>query len=220
MSIEIFEGKRAQDYDKNIRVLFPTYESFHQMLPSFIPAWVREVLVVGCGTGTEMEKILDANSDVTLTGIDPSPEMTVQAKARLARYGNRSSIFTDVVGNLPQKEFGFATLILVMHFLPKKDKMDLLRSINERIVSKGKFVIAEICGNKEEFQTNILLLKDWLLFNGKKQEVVDQLLNHIQKDIPFSSEKEVNDLLIGAGFTQPIKIFQNFIYHCWICEKQ
>lgn len=39
----------------------------------------KNLLVVGCGTGAEIQRFVQAKEQWQITGVDPSPEMILQA---------------------------------------------------------------------------------------------------------------------------------------------
>jgi trans-aconitate methyltransferase len=58
---------------------------------------VRQVLDLGCGTGSLMQPFLDAYPEAEVYGIDFDPLLLPLAQARLSSYGTRTAfIFADL----------------------------------------------------------------------------------------------------------------------------
>ena len=74
--IEIFENQRASNYDQFVEAWIPNYHYFMETVPKLLKETVRkDLLVVGCGTGTEIEYMVQYSDDWEISGTAPSPEM-------------------------------------------------------------------------------------------------------------------------------------------------
>ena len=73
-------------YDSHIRKLIPGYELVHQhinaILSSHLPETAR-ILIVGCGTGYELQYLLQQHPQWQFTTIDPSLNMLQQAEKNI-----------------------------------------------------------------------------------------------------------------------------------------
>ena len=73
-------------YDSHIRKLIPGYELVHQhinaILSSHLPETAR-ILIVGCGTGYELQYLLQQHPQWQFTAIDPSLNMLQQAEKNI-----------------------------------------------------------------------------------------------------------------------------------------
>lgn len=135
--IEIFENERATDYDQFVQKWIPNYNSFINQLPKLINnIEKKEILVVGCGTGNEIEKIVDTTDFLRITGVDPSPKMIEQAEVKVGDVAN-VKLVTGLVSDLDlQEKYNVATLLLVLHFLKDNgDKFNLLADIAKRLIT-------------------------------------------------------------------------------------
>jgi tRNA (cmo5U34)-methyltransferase len=66
-----------------------------------------------------------------------------------------------VVSDLDEeKQYGAATLLLVLHFLEDNgEKLVLLQDISKRMMSQAPLLLLDITGNKEQIQQNLQLLR-------------------------------------------------------------
>lgn len=226
MKVEIFEGKRALDYDKNIPVLFPGYERAQermvQVLTLYIPPVPRpRILVAGCGTGTEMMHLLDLQPAWHVTGIDPSPEMVEKARHKMASYPAGSfELLTGLVAQLPPvAQHDAAILQLVLHFLPDDgSKLSLLKQIAGRLAPGAPFILVDIFGKGTAFEEGMAVLEH-LLLQRLSREVVQKMMVHIKHDIHPCAEKRLHELLREAGFTGGNRYFQDLIYGAWVARR-
>ncbi|MEM6316565.1 MAG: methyltransferase domain-containing protein [Bacteroidota bacterium] len=220
----IFDQKRAANYDEFSKVWMPNYDSFCHWLPSIFQAEkngaVQDLLAVGCGTGKELGILAEQHHSWQITGIDPSPEMLKIAKAKLRTYTN-IQLIEGLVSDLPvNKKYDAATLLLVLHFLSDDGaKLDLLKSVSERLVANAPLIIADIFGTPSELQYNLSVLKG-LLYNNVSAEEITHRFDKIQHHIHYIPEERLVFLLKEAGFSTPTRIFQSTIYGGWICRNK
>lgn len=150
--IEIFEKERAKGYNQFVETWIPNYQYFIDRLPKLVSEIdKKDLLVVGCGTGNEIESFVQASDQWKITGTDPSPEMIEQAVEKL-RTCNNVTLVEGLVSDLGlEKKYSVATLLLVLHFLEDNgDKLNLLKDIAKRLISGGTFVLLDITGNKNK----------------------------------------------------------------------
>lgn len=228
MGYEIFEGVRANHYDKNIRILFPQYEFLLALLGPIFKSEItsenkEKILVVGSGTGAEIESLYFQIPQLQFTGVDISPDMVKIAESRLRKTIPKSS-FELVTGSVKDlsdvKKYKGATLLLVLHFLPDDgSKLKLLKEISARLSSSAQFVMADIFGNDGFFNYNLKLLEEYLIWTGKEKTVVHQLIEHFRNDIYYLTESRIVELLSQAGFIEAKRIFHSTIYGAWVARK-
>jgi len=81
--VEIFENERAISYNQFVETWIPNYHYFLDHLPKLLSRTnPKDLLVVGCGTGNEIERFVKAPEEWNVTGIDPSFDMVKQAKEK------------------------------------------------------------------------------------------------------------------------------------------
>jgi tRNA (cmo5U34)-methyltransferase len=219
--VEIFENERATGYNQFVETWIPNYNYFLDRLPNLLSeATHKDLLVVGCGTGNEIEKFMQASHKWAITGIDPSPEMIRQAREKLNRFDN-IKLIEGLVSDLDAgKKYGAATLLLVLHFL-KDDgsKLNLLKDISDRLLPGSPFVMLDITGDKEQIKNNLKVLRH-LLPDGLDEQQVNNRLARIENELLYVSETRLSALCVEAGFEPPIRFFQSAIYMGWLTSKK
>ena len=219
--VEIFENERASGYNQFVEAWIPNYHYFLDRLPKLLSeAKSKDLLVVGCGTGNEIERFIHAPEHWKITGVDPSPEMIKQARGKLRTYNN-ITLIEGLVSHLDiRKKYSAATLLLVLHFLDDNgNKLSLLKDIAERLVSGATFVMLDITGEKEQIKQNLKVLR-LLLPDGLDEEQINNRLNRIENELFPVSEQRVADLFTEAGFETPLRFFQSSVYMGWLTKKK
>jgi tRNA (cmo5U34)-methyltransferase len=218
--VEIFDKERATGYNQFVETWIPNYNYFLDRLPKLLHgAKQKDLLVVGCGTGNEIERFIQSPDRWKITGIDPSPDMVAQAKEKLKPYRNVTLIEGLVTDLDPTTKFGAATLLLVLHFLNDNgEKLDLLRSIAERLSPGAPFVILDITGSKDQIRNNLEVLKS-LLPDSLDQEQVNARIKRIETDLLHVSEERLSELCVEAGFEPPLRFSQSSIYMGWLTRR-
>ena len=220
-SIEIFENERAKGYNQFVETWIPNYHYFLDRLPKLLSETnQKDLLVVGCGTGNEIERFVQAPEHWTITGIDPSPEMIKQANEKLQTCAN-VTLVEGLISNLDtEKKFGAATLLLVLHFLDDNgNKLNLLKDIADRLVSGATFVMLDITGDKKQIKQNLKVLRLFLP-DGLDEEQINKRLSRIENELCSVSEERLSELCQEAGFEPPLRFFQSAIYMGWLTKKK
>ncbi len=219
--VEIFEKERATGYNQFVETWIPNYNYFLDRLPKLLhDVKQKDLLVVGCGTGNEIERFIQSPDHWKITGIDPSPDMIAQAREKLKPYKNVRLIDGLVTDLNPATKYGAATLLLVLHFMNDNgEKLDLLRSIADRLSTGAPFVILDITGTKDQIKDNLKVLR-CLLPDSLDQEQVDARIKRIESDLLHVSEERLSELWVEAGFDPPLRFSQSSIYMGWLTKKR
>ncbi len=219
--VEIFENERATEYNQFVETWIPNYHYFMDSLPKLLGETENKtLLVVGCGTGNEIERFLSATEKWRITGIDPSPEMIKQASQKFSNFDN-VNLIEGVVSDLDTSDkFGAATLLLVLHFMEDDGaKLNLLEGIAERLESGAPFILLDITGSKTQIKENLEVLRLLLPKNLDSDDVKNRL-HRIENELLTVSEERLSQLLIQAGFEAPLRFFQTSIYMGWMTRKK
>jgi tRNA (cmo5U34)-methyltransferase len=219
--IELFEDERATGYNQFVETWIPNYSYFLDQTPKILREIVnKELLVVGCGTGNEIERFVQSPEHWTVTGIDPSPDMIKQARSKFQGNDDITLIEGLVSDVKADKKYGAATLLLVLHFLEDKgDKLSLLKDISERMTSGGTLVMLDITGSKSQIKQNLKILQLLLPDGLEEKEVADRLERIENKLFPVSEER-LSELCTLAGFDKAHRFFQSSFYMGWLIKKK
>lgn len=218
--IELFQGARAEYYDRFINQWVPDRENFMKKIPKILNASkCSDVLVVGCGTGAEIKELIEYKKDWFITGVDPSPDMIKQAKQNFQIHTN-IRLVEGVVTDLGNSEkYDACTLLLVLHFM-KDDgsKENLLKNIASRVKRNAPLILLDITGSDQEIKDNLRVLKK-LLPRDMDSGEVSKRIDNIQNNIHYVDDHRIHELLAKAGFEKPVCFFQSTIYKGWLTKK-
>ena len=183
---------------------------------------LRQVLVVGSGTGMEIINLCQRNPHWRFTGVEPSADMMTIAKSRLKTRGfqERVNLHQGYVDSLPAtKVMDAATLILVMHFIPNDgSKLLLLQNIAKRLKPGANLVLADLHGERESASFPDLLLAWKSFYFNRLEDVSVEVETNFQKainSIHFIPETKILGLLQTAGFTDINRFYNAFLFGGW-----
>ncbi|BAY43634.1 hypothetical protein SAMD00079811_12140 [Scytonema sp. HK-05] len=218
----------TNEYDNMAQMALPGYEAMHTMALSCLKAHLSEtcnLLIVGAGTGMELVKFGQDNSQWQILGVDPSANMLSIAQEKIQQHGlaERVKLFQGYTHDLPVTPlYHAATCILVMHFLPDDgSKLALLESIAQRLKPSAAFILVDVFGEKgtRELEQMIFILKVFWEEMGMKPERMAQLLETFNKGVyPIPEAREL-ELLQQAGFGNIIRFYTGFWVGGWVATK-
>ncbi len=140
----------AEDYDLKVRITIPYYDAFHSETINFVKATKKEPktwLDTGCGTGTFVEKALDAFPNTHFILADPSEKMLGIAKKKLANVADGrveflKSACTQDLGELGE-ELDIVTAIQSHHFMAGDERAKATKTCFDLLERGGVYVTFE-----------------------------------------------------------------------------
>jgi tRNA threonylcarbamoyl adenosine modification protein (Sua5/YciO/YrdC/YwlC family) len=134
---------RPETYEDEIREDVPAYDELQEILVAVSGDGPRRILELGTGTGTTAALLLRRHPEATLVGIDASAAMLEAARARLP--GDRIELCKGrLEDELPSGPFDLVASALCVHHLDAEQKADLFRRVRERLLPRGRFVLADL----------------------------------------------------------------------------
>ncbi len=119
-----------------------------------------------------------------------------------------------------ENKYSVAMLLLVLHFFEDNgDKLNLLKTIADRLVSGATLIMLDITGSKTQLKQNLEILK-FLLPRHLSEEQISSRLKRIENELYSVSEERLSALCQEAGFEQPLRFFQSSIYMGWMVRKK
>ncbi len=226
-SSEKFDQSRAMEYEVQSRIALAGYDACHELSASMLTAKLgrvrnAKILIAGVGgTAEEVFRIAALEPEWKFTAIDPSAAMLECAKTRLAErtLTEKVSIVHGYVHDLPnERSFDAATLVGVLHHVKAiEDKLDLLKSIAERLKPNSPMILA--C-NYLPYESEPLFLSAWQQrwkMAGISSDDAGRKLGRILEGArPVESEEEVRSLLAQAGFKRTKRFFSSLFWGAWI----
>ena len=114
-------------YLEMMRAEVPNFDALQEAAVAAVPFPPANALDLGIGTGETSRRLLEANPDARITGLDSSPEMVFRARqlgieVRLARMEDP----------LPDGPWDLVIAVLSVHHLRSDQKRDLFRRVREQ----------------------------------------------------------------------------------------
>ena len=224
MAKDFNSQKVVERYDDHIRRLIPGYALMHQQVDAILQSALSadaEILIVGCGTGYELEYLLNRHPTWRFTAVDPSLSMLQKAQALIQQLGQseRVQFIQGETAALPtQPKFDAALSILVAHFVPYSLKPSFFAEISQRLKAGGLLMTYDLmaCDNPQQFKALPLLCQS----NGLSIEQSEAMMERLEQDFFTVSYEAYQQLLQRTGFAQVHCFSQVLTYQGLIAQKK
>ncbi|KAF5297598.1 hypothetical protein FQR65_LT19694 [Abscondita terminalis] len=187
----------VESYDEHIRKLIPGYElihlQVHALLKTYLPQQAH-ILVVGCGTGYELQYLAEQFPQWNFTAIDPAPNMIEKAKQHIDNLELSSRIECIV-----------------------ESKLDFFKDISNSLSNTGLCLSVELTQFENEQQLDSL--KTLTLDSGLHEKQVEVMADRITQDFALIRPDEIIDLYKQAGFALVKSFAQVLNYYGFIGLK-
>ncbi|MHA3892120.1 class I SAM-dependent methyltransferase [Acinetobacter sp. GXMZU3951] len=218
-----FNSQQVVDgYDEHIRKLIPGYELTHQQVDAILSHHYGEqaqvqILVVGCGTGYELQYLAQKHPNWQFTAIDPSHVMLCKAKQRLEKHGvlhRVRFIHGDTKSLANEPMFDAVLSILVAHFIPLESKQSFFKDIFSGLKPNGMLLTYDLM--KESEAHEVLVLKQFCENNGLSAGQSEKMVERLQHDFFLVSPKMGQQLLSNVGFKK-VKTYSQLMNYYGFC---
>lgn len=223
MAKDFNSQKVVERYDDHIRCLIPGYELMHQQVDATLQAHLgpdAHVLVVGCGTGYELEYLLNKHSGWSFTAVDPSLAMLQKAQAHIQAIGQQARVnfvHGETNGLSGLQTFDAALCILVAHFIPHALKPAFFSEIAKRLKSSGILLTFDLMHCEDTLQMQALPLL--CQANGLSAAQSQAMMERLEQDFYRLSLTDYQQLLVQAGFAHSHVFSQSLAYQGLIAQK-
>ena len=222
-----FDADYGRDYDKLVVRVIPGYSQLFQATLAVLRSVLgrkAELLVVGCGTGREIETFAPPEPGWTVTGVDPSIRM-IEASASLVKsldLESRARLVHGTVDDLAARPaYDAATIINVMHFLPDDGaKENLIRSVASRLKEGGYLVLFDLYGEQGALRFELLCgaWRDFVRQRGVTGAAHDRFFSRINSGIAFVSESRIVEICSCARLGLVCRYFAGLCYGGWLFQ--
>jgi len=223
MAKDFNSPKVVDGYDEHIRKLIPGYEVIHQQVDAILQSVLKpnsHILIVGCGTGYELEYLLKRHPNWKFTAVDPSLTMLQKAQEQIELLGKSSQV-TFVHGEtsaLPLENcFDAALSILVAHFIADDVKPAFFKDIYNRLNENAVLLTYDLmtCINPQQLQA----LRYLCLAQGLTEEQCQKMLERMAQDFFSLTSEGYIKLLQKTGFESVQSYAQVLTYQGFIAKK-
>lgn len=197
--------KIVENYDEHIRQLIPGYELMHLHILALLETHLKEeakIAIVGCGTGFELNYLLDHFTKAEFVVFDPSAAMLEKTKqiVQFKQQMHRVTILqgdTTVLQKYPEN-FDAVLSILVFHFISHACKKSFLGDIYHALKQDGVVLSFDLMQFEEP--NDQLVLKNLVTKIGLSEKQSQVMLERIHDDFNLMMVKEMKNLYLQAGY--------------------
>jgi tRNA (cmo5U34)-methyltransferase len=210
-----------------VQALIPGYASLARLGVALLAASPRarpdgaQVLVAGCGTGSELVEAVAQRPDWRLTAIDPAAAMLKAAQERLGGKAGAITWLQSSVENLAMEDrFDGALSVLVLQALPDDgSKLAFLSALARCLRPGAQLVLVDL------MRPALPLLEEqiaeaWLGFQRASQlEAPRELLEPLTHGVHPIGVARLTALVNAAGFGDPARVFQALDYEGFLLQR-
>ena len=165
---ENFFNLWAAYYDCLLTTVF--YQAIHQRLLEYVELKENaSVLDLGCGTGKLMSRLAAEFPTVRAIGLDLSPEMLREARAR-NQYRKRLIFVSGRAESLSFADEQFDAVFCTMSFLHYPDPQQVFHQISRVLADGGKFYLIDVDRGKRNFSSFIPWIGEMRFYNRQQRE--------------------------------------------------
>lgn len=223
MAKDFNSQKVVERYDQHIRCLIPGYELMHQQVDAILQASLRRdahILVVGCGTGYELEYLLNKHPNWSFTAVDPSLAMLQKAQAQIQAIGQQARVnfvHGETICLSELQRFDAALCILVAHFIAHENKLAFFFEMAKRLKSSGILLTYDLMHCEDTVQMKALPLL--CQANGLSAAQSQAMMERLGQDFYTLSFTDYQHLLSQAGLGNVHVFSQTLAYQGLIAQK-
>ena len=153
-----FNNDVSTIFDKHVRDSIPFYDEIQKNMVLLSDYFLTKNSVfydLGCSTGETLFNILTRHKskDIVFYGIDTSEHMLKQAYLKLPKNDDVVLIQDDILSFVMPQKSDLVVLNLVLHFIPKEMRFDLIKKIQINMNKGSALIIVDKCfASSSQFQ--------------------------------------------------------------------
>lgn len=184
------------------------------------------LLSAGAGTGEEILTLGKRYPSWRFVAVDASADMLEACRQRVCaeQMEDRVTFFCGpMAGYRRHDAVDAASSIFVSHFIKgRSEKIDYFRALAANVKPGGILVVADLYGDKRtpEFARLFELWMSSYAAHGISEEELRRDRNHVERDVDFVPEDELFSILGEAGFLNPVRFYQTYLFGGWIAVRR
>ena len=224
--MEIYDETWAENFEQIAEAGIPGREGLFRLCAASLASLPEEadVLIVGCGVGSELLYLAPRFPGWRFEAIDPAEPMLVACRRRIEAEGltDRVTLHSCSLAEFnPGKTFDAVTAILVSQHLFADKAAAFFKQSVALLRPAGRLYSADI--HIARGQSRDLMLDLWqrqALFAGIPSDIVSQMRPRFGHDIALRDEAVIEGFIQRAGFERIVKPFSSLLYGSWCASKK
>lgn len=214
----------AASYADRVARHVPGLHDMHRMVGLLLAEHVPQdgrVLVLGAGGGLELRAFAQDFPGWHFDGVDPSPEMLAQARDTLGEGAARVAFHQGYVDDAPEGPFDGATCLLVLHFLPREERLRTLRELHHRLRPGAPLIVLHHSFPQDAAQQDLWLRRNaaWLIAGGTPEAQAMVGITTMKDRLPVLAPDEDTGILNAAGFSDIQLFYAAFSFKGWVARS-
>lgn len=223
-----FDGDYGQDYKELASRVIPGYDELFVATLALLQERLgpkARLLIVGCGTGQEIEVFAPSSVEWNFDCVDPSLSMVEHSRQVAEFLGVSSRVrFHNAYTHDLELEYRFdaATVINVMHFLlDDGSKDELMKSVADRVKLGGTVVLFDLNGNQSApyFKLFYDAWKRYMDLRGYSGRKKERLLERLETGIAYVDQERILQICHNTGLKLIRSYWSGLLYTAWLFER-
>lgn len=178
------------------------------------------ILVVGCGTGSEILTMASHHAGWRFEAIEPAQGMLTVCRQRLSSAGiaHRVNMHQSNIEGLKLDLCDAATAILVsQHIVDDLGACRFFSGIAANLLDGAPLFSADIALPEKASSADMMLRiwKQQALAAGLPADAPASLIERFGRDLLARSPEKIEELLSSAGFRSSLQVFRSTMYCAW-----
>ncbi|WP_298143528.1 trans-aconitate 2-methyltransferase [uncultured Acinetobacter sp.] len=223
MAKDFCHPKVVAGYDEHIVQLIPGYALMHAQVRATLTVQLTaeaHILVVGCGTGYEIEYLLADFPKIHITAVDPSLNMLQKAQQKIAEHADSSRVnwLLGTTADLkPEAQFDAALCLLVAHFIANDQKTEFFQQIYQHLKPKAYLMTYDML--LPSHANELKILQHLCQVQGLSVRQSEQMLERLEDDFALITPQQYCDTLLKVGFNSIQTYLQVINYFGFLAQK-
>lgn len=202
---------------KQVPGLFSLHRMMRLLLAESVPMDGR-VLVLGAGGGMELAEFAAGQSQWRFDGVDPSAKMLEAARQTTQPWADRINLHEGKIDVAPDGPFDGATCLLVMHFIPRDERVATLRELHRRLKPGAPMIVAHMSYDQDETSRQRWSKRNaaFSVSNGMDAAMLELGRQRILSELPILTPADDVLLMEQAGFKTVELFYASFGFRGWI----